>query len=396
MAATNYWTSPFQVGSQHLARGFVRAGWDVAYVSNPISPLHVFARGSNEVRDRAAIYRAGGIEQFDGHLWAYVPGALATPTQSALLRGRWLHRNWSRLTIPNVDGVMGAHGFGDVDVLYFDTAVQHFWLDKIPHRRSVLRIADWSPGLRSHTREMLALEARLASRVDLVVYSAATLAPYVAELGARRSLHLPNGVDFERYVARTPEPPADLASIPRPIAIYVGSMEEWFDFGSVQAMAEALPDVSFVLIGTNRLARRRLRPLPNLYLLGRRPHEQIPSYLHHADVGLIPFDTAGHADLVHAVDPLKLYEYLACGLPVVAARWDELVALEAPVVLCGTVGEHVSAIRELLSVPHDPAPGIAFARRSDWQGRVDTLVCALFPPDGRVNLKRDEASLPPA
>jgi glycosyltransferase involved in cell wall biosynthesis len=378
MASPNYWTSPLQVGSHHLARGFARAGWDVAFISDPISPLHLLGGRSDELRDRSGIHRAGGVRDLDGHLWAYVPWAIATPRDTPLLRSRWLHHNWSRLTFPNVAHAVRAEGFDKVDVLYVDSAIQRFWLDEIPHQRSVFRIADRTSGFARYTSEARGLEAELAASVDLVVYPATTVASYARELGARRCLHLPNGIDFDRYVRHTGVQPSDIEAIPRPIAAYVGAMREWFDFGTVNAMTEALPDVSFVLIGPDRLARKRLTPRPNLHLLGRRSHGDLPVYLHHVDVGLIPFDVIGHPDLVHGVHPLKLYEYLACGLPVVATEWDELVALGAPITLCRTPAEHISGVRAAISNPNDPQAGIRFAAAADWQRRVETLIDHLF------------------
>lgn len=374
MATSNYWTSPFQVGSHHLARGFARAGWRVGFVADPISTLQIIARRTPELKDRLAIHARGGIGDLNGMLWAYVPVAIATPRGSPFLKSRWLHDNWQRLTIPNLTRVVREHGFGEVDVLYFDTAVQRFWLDRIPHRRSVLRVADRTAGFAGFTAEMQRLEAELAASVDLVVYSAERLAPYVTSLGARRTLHLPNGVEFDRYAAAVPDAPLDLAAIRRPIAIYVGAMKEWFDFRAVDAMAAALPDVSFVLIGPDQLARQRLAPRPNVHLLGRRSHDLVPSYLHHADVGLIPFDIIGYPELVNGVHPLKLYEYLACGLPVVAPAWDELLSLNAPINLGGSVEEQIRAIRGVLSVPHDPGPGLLFAANADWGPRVEALL----------------------
>lgn len=383
MASPNYWTSPFQVGSHHLARGFARAGWDVAFVSDPISPIHFMGGRSDELRDRSAIHRSGGVSDLNGHIWAYVSRAVATPRNVPLLRSRWLHRHWQRLTFPNICDTVRARGFDSVDVLYFDSAAQRFWLDEIPHRRSVLRIADRTSGFTKYSPEMRRLEAELAASVDLVTYSATTVAPYVSDLGARRSLHLPNGIDFARYADIAPMRPSDLDDIPRPVAAYVGAMDEWFDFRTMNALAEALPEVSFVLIGPDRLARRRLTPRPNVHLLGRRPHELLPQYLHSMDVGLIPFDVVGHPELVHGVHPLKLYEYLACGLPVVATEWDELVALEAPITLCRTPEDHIAGVMAAVTARHDPEPGLRFASAADWQRRVETLVHHLFAGDPR-------------
>src|SRR5579864_3792432 len=102
MACSNDWESPFQVGSHHLARGLVRAGYDVAFISDPISPWHLCRGWTADLRRRLAIYRAGGRRALDGHVWAYVPAAFLTPHNKPLLRSQAVLRSWQRWTWPNV------------------------------------------------------------------------------------------------------------------------------------------------------------------------------------------------------------------------------------------------------------------------------------------------------
>jgi glycosyltransferase involved in cell wall biosynthesis len=377
MGCFEFWDSPFQVGGHQIAKAFAALGWDVAYLSSPISPFHLIEGLSPELRARIANYRSGGVVDIDGHVWAYVPGALLTPHAKPGLRSRQVNRHWARFSVPNLVRMLRRRGFGKVDLLYLDSPIQGFLLDAIPHRRSVLRIADRMAAFSHVTPSMQALERHIAASVDLVVYSAASLEPDVARLGARRSLHLPNGVDFDQFAAGDRSLPDDLAGIPHPIAIYVGATGEWFDFVLMEALPAALPEVSFVLIGPTEPAASRLAPRSNLHLFGKRPHDQIGRYLHNADVGLIPFDVAGHRDLVNGIHPLKLYEYLASGLPVVASDWDELRRLGSPALLCRTPEEHVAAIRAAIDRPSEPGPGIAFARAADWQGRVELLLAEL-------------------
>src|SRR4051794_32053655 len=90
MACSQYWTSPFQVGSHHLARTYAEMGWRVGFISNPISPFHLLAP-SPELKARYSIYRSGGISDIGGAVWSYVPAALATPAKRPLLRSHWLH-----------------------------------------------------------------------------------------------------------------------------------------------------------------------------------------------------------------------------------------------------------------------------------------------------------------
>jgi glycosyltransferase involved in cell wall biosynthesis len=371
------WTSSFQLGGHHLARALVGLGWDVAYISNPISPLHL-ARGlPDELRKRIAMYRAGGSSDLDGHLWTYVPGALATPNRGPILGSRWLLRSWDRLSFPRAVRVLKKHGFGQVDLLLIDTVVQGLWLDRIGHRTSVLRIGDRMSGFRAFSGAMQARQRELAAAVDLVAYTATGLEPEIAAMGPRRMLHLPNGVDVAHFTEGDRSMPSDLADIPRPIAIYVGAMDEWFDFKAVNAMAAALPGVSFVLIGPPELAKRRLATRANLHLLGPRPYDQLPGYLHNADVGLIPFDVSGNPRVVNTIHPLKLYEYLACGLPVVSSSWPEIAGLGSTAILYQTKNDLIVGIRRALAANLDSSLLREFAQSADWSGRARRLVAAI-------------------
>lgn len=375
VASSNHWTSPAQLGTHRLARALVAAGWDVAFLSHPISPLHLAGGRTPELRQRWSLYRHGGTRDLDGHLWAYVPGALVVPRRGWLLAADPIERGWQRLAYPDPARLLRREGFADVDLVLVDNPVMGFVLDAVHHRWSVLRIPDrlWAaPGT---TPAMAAHLRRIVRSVDLVAYTARSLAPEIEAMRPHAMLHLPNGIDLDRFEGVTPPPPRDLDGVARPIAIYVGAMEEWFDFALVTALAAALDDVSFVLVGPDRLARRRLPARPNLHLLGARSSAVVPAYLRAADVGIIPFDVAGHRDLVSAVHPLKLYEYLAAGLPVVAAEWEELRMTGSPARLCRSFDEWEPAVRDAIARGGEASR--AFARGHAWDARLDLLLGAL-------------------
>lgn len=376
MATAHDWRSPMRLGCHHLAHGFAQAGCDVAYVSSAVSPVQ-WLRDPSEFSDRLARRHRGGEVSPDGRLWAYVPLALLTPHNAPLLRGRALHRSWHRLTIPNVVRTVRARGFGTVDLLYVESPTQLFWLDVIKYATSMTRVGDRYAGFQGISAQILELQQELLERVDLAVCSGAVIVEEARRLGAKRVLHLPNGVDFEHFSTADRTPPAEYESIPGPIAVYVGEMAEWFDYALVDALAERMPEVSFVFIGPDKMARARITSRANVHILGRRSFDELPRFLWNSDVGLIPFDVVKHGNLVHAVNPLKLYEYLACGLPVVATRWDELERLGSPAMLCESQDDFIAAIRGCASRPPDPAAGIAFAKRASWTNRVRLLLEAV-------------------
>jgi len=146
-------------------------------------------------------------------------------------------------------------------------------------------------------------------------------------------------------------------------------MDVWFDWELLNFSVTHLPEVSFVLVGPDDRARKMLKPAKNLFVLGARPYEQLPGYLQYAAVGLIPFDAVNYRDLVRSIHPLKLYEYLASGLPVVAVEWDELLNLKSPAALTRGPEEFVTAIRDAIRRPPDRTLLQSYAAAKDW-GRI--------------------------
>ena len=121
MACSNYWNSPFHVGSHHIAKGLASAGHEIAFVSNPISPLHIFSGDMNSLWDRFSVYKKGGIWDDHHGIWTYVPATITSPHNKPILNSRWVQINWHKLTFPNVVSVLEKNGFPEVDLLYLDT-----------------------------------------------------------------------------------------------------------------------------------------------------------------------------------------------------------------------------------------------------------------------------------
>ena len=315
-------------------------------------------------------------------MWTYVPGALLTPHNKPLLRSRWVGERWAGLSRPNLVQMLREKGFGEVDVLYCDSVAHAGWLKEIACQKSLYRINDRLSGFSKATPVALELERELAGSVDLVVYAARSLEDYVKRLLPKSMAYLPNAVNYAHFSDGPQTLPPEYAAITRPIAIYVGAMDVWFDYRLMDEVAARLPNVSFVLIGPDDLAKQRLRARPNLHLLGRRAYDELPRYLHHADVGLIPFDMANHAELVRSIHPLKLYEYAACGLPVVAVEWEELTYLNSPAQLCRGTGDFILAIEQAISNRPAKTELQSYAAAHDWGERVATILAQLGAQTG--------------
>ncbi len=375
MVSGNYWLSPFQVGSHQLARGFVKAGWDVAFVSDPISPFHLLSRNNMEIlKERFSLYKDNGHYDLNGHLWAYVPGALLTPHNKRLLRSGFVHKYWSYWTIPNLAALVKSKGFGEIDLVCFDNANQSFWLKEIKYNKSIYRIADNNSSFSKFTPALGKIENEFTARVDIVAYTAKNLRAKIESMNPKETLYLPNGVNYEHFAMGNKNMPLEYTNIPKPIAIYVGAMDFWFDYELINHTVEKLPDISFVLIGPDELAKARLKKSPNLYLLGRKNYNLLPAYLYNANIGIIPFDVKTYPELVNSINPLKLYEYLACGLPVVSVEWKELKELNVPVNMSQDADGFVTNIKKAAFNTYDRQQLMTFAQQEDWSIRVESII----------------------
>jgi glycosyltransferase involved in cell wall biosynthesis len=164
-----------------------------------------------------------------------------------------------------------------------------------------------------------------------------------------------------------------LARFPRPRVVMVGRLDEWVDFDAVARVGERLPRASVLVVGPGTPARRSYPA--NVHFTGPVAHAELPALLGACDVGLVPFVKSAHT---HAVSPLKLFEYLAAGLPVVATRLDEIEATSPPALLCDSTAAFAEAAAEVQDGdPAGRAARVAFAREHTWSKRYQTARRAL-------------------
>jgi glycosyltransferase involved in cell wall biosynthesis len=356
------------VGAHQVARELARRGWQVALLSDPASLVHlVGAAWHPGARHRVRVAMHGPCTA--GGLVALTPFALLPLARDLGAGSSTILRVWPWLSLPNVPSFLTRHGLRDVDLLMFDSPISACLRSWLRARRTVLRLFDdttdeppWPAALTDQARA-------LARAADLVTITAPALAERAAALGARRVHLMPNGADVEHFARPTAEP-EDLVSVPRPRVVYVGALAPWVNFELMNNVAARMPNASFVWIGpgpTDAIARR-----PNVRVLGARSYESLPGYLQHCDVAVIPFDRDRHRRLVDSVHPLKLYDYLAAGLPVVATPWTELIRIAAPVRFADQPEAFAEAIADAIRGGRIDAR--AFLAGATWAARVDSLL----------------------
>lgn len=213
------------------------------------------------------------------------------------------------------------------------------------------------------------LEQRLLGRVDALVATAAALVE--SKRPASGVAHyLPQGVNY-RHFAEPREIPPELRDLPRPIVGFAGGLTTPVDLALVRRLATEFATGSVVLIGPVYIDVETIAA-PNVHVLGPRPYTDLPAYVQAFDVGLIPYVLNAHT---LAVDPLKLLEYLAAGIPVVALDLPEIRKYAHAVSIASTHDEFVDAVRRA-ATDHTTTPEQrrAVAREHDWSARAARLL----------------------
>jgi glycosyltransferase involved in cell wall biosynthesis len=193
-------------------------------------------------------------------------------------------------------------------------------------------------------------------------------------------LLLPNAVVMEDWTkAAAADVPADLAAARKaPVVVaYYGTIADWFDWGLWEGAARARRDWSFVLIGPPYDGRTdavhaRVGLHPNMHYLGPKPYQSLPAYVAHCDVMAIPFVLNS---ITHSCSPVKLFEYMAAGKPVVASPMREILKYRS-VLFAETPEDFVKRIEMGLRQREDPAYRQTLereARENTWQERAEAL-----------------------
>jgi glycosyltransferase involved in cell wall biosynthesis len=167
---------------------------------------------------------------------------------------------------------------------------------------------------------------RLCRMTSLFVTPTASILP--AWVDRQRVLEIEWGADVERFRPGEPAPPG-FPSLPgRVVCVFAGGFRSWHGvvhLAAALARLHSAGDHRFgaVLIGDGPerpAAERAARDVPGIVFTGAVPHDDIPAWLGAADIGVAPFDPLRHAPLRLGFywSPLKIFEYMAVGLPIVA------------------------------------------------------------------------------
>jgi glycosyltransferase involved in cell wall biosynthesis len=221
-------------------------------------------------------------------------------------------------------------------------------------------------------------DRELCSRADAVIVCSQRLEEIKQPLAAGKLHLIPNGVDADHYACvlqQSGRLPPDAAAWPRPVFGYTGTIHtDRLDIDLVESVARRLTAGSLVFIGPNHLSpaiRQRLTATGKVIFRDAAPYQDVPQYMRAFDVSIVPHRVS---EFVQSLQPIKLWEYLAAGKPIVATEvsgfrdYPELVRLASgPEDFCRQLGLALSEDRSLA------AKRQTVARANSWKARVDAI-----------------------
>ena len=319
----------------------------------------------------------GGIKKPRQNLYVLTPLVVPLPSRP------WARRLNRLLLIRQVRAALARIQDGPVQIWSFTPDISYV-LGHFGEEKVVYYCVDDHASFSGYDKDqVLRDEADLCRRADLVVTTSAALQEAKAPLNPNTIL-VPHGVDyahFSRAVKEDLPVPEDMKTIPHPILGFFGLIRDWVDLGMLGEVARRQPDWHIVLLGDSTVDLAPYRSIPNMHFLGRRPYEQLPAYCKAFDVGLIPFRIN---ELTRAVNPIKLREYLAAGLPVVSTPLPEILACKAWVHLADTPETFAAAIdRALSGGPEARRPRSEAMAKETWPQKVN-LICERLAKAGRA------------
>lgn len=386
--STADWDNPFWTNKQHMAVLFARHGYRVLYVDS--LGLRRPTLHTNDLRRMARrLWKSLPLPRpVRPNLWRISPLVLPLSSRPGVRAFN------ARLLYVTLRWHLRLLGMARPLIWTYNPAISDLCA-ALPHSGIVYHCVDdlrAAPHIDAAT--IAEGEERLGRIADLCFATSPALRDRMRSLFPR-TVFEPNVCDqalFETARMGLAEP-EELRGIPHPRLLFVGALSEYkVDFPLMEAVARRLPEAHWILIGPEGEGQpdsRRPPALANVHVFGPRPYGRLPYYMAHADVAVLP---TPHNGYTAAMFPMKFFEYLAAGLPVVSS---DLPALREFASLCFlTEGEDgfVDALRRVLAGERrDPAAMEAACRRYSWEARFVRMEQEVEPLFAASSQRREAA-----
>lgn len=224
----------------------------------------------------------------------------------------------------------------------------------------------------------------ITKKADLIFTVSEELKNFYKKLNRDKDVHwIPNGVDYEHFNdERLINRKNELSNFDRPIIGYLGTIESRLDFDLIAKIAKAHKDKEIVLCGpvwpiVKREIKQKLNKFKNVHMFGRINFDDAPGYVNKFNVAIIPHKLNA---FVQSMNPMKMYDYLACGKPIVATNGAGLNMFKDQIYFADDHEKFISAIDR--AIKDDSAEKQnerrAAVKPHSWKSRADKMTKLIF------------------
>jgi len=342
------WGSVFPISTRMIAGEFANNGWNVIWITAPLMPWHFRAKGP--VRHQLLEQnRCGGMKYQNGRVFSYTPRVWLPFSRHWPLDRPFLCRNMWKFCVPSIKEVLRRSGMPRPDVLWLSLISAMGLRRMFPRIPAIHHVTDYYQEYATTPATCHAIEKENYDDADHIVVTAPSLKDSLInefEVPEDKITFISHGIYMERF-ERARNLPDPLGDIPGPRIVMLGNLGK-LNFEVAVYLLENMQEASFLAIGPETPEIMQLsRKYANLRPLGAVMPEEVPSYLVNCDVGLVLFsrDMSG---VVQHINPMKMYEYAAAGLPVVSTPMPVYNSLDAPVFVAESPERTLEAVYEAL------------------------------------------------
>jgi len=261
----------------------------------------------------------------------------------------------------------------DILVL-FQQPVRRDYLKLFPNALSIYHCSDIY-GFGMATSSEIEEEKICCEQVDLIMTTAKVVKDRLIKYNSE-TYHIPHAVDLEWWDNQKDKYPEEYKNLSGPILLFVGPLFERLDYDLILKIADRCPEWNLVFVGPvdkDRVPFERISSKPNIYLLGGRQWDEIPSFINHADVLTIFYGKHKNAEYIGL--PLKFYEYCLSGKPILMTNYGPVEFENKKLYkVCNNIEEWVQELERLEKVESGPDPfqnkRIEIARKNTYQARI--------------------------
>ncbi len=222
------------------------------------------------------------------------------------------------------------------------------------------------------------MESNLLTGADIVFATSEKLYRKCKNLN-KKTYRIPNGVDFNHFqtgqIRAAADKPVELKEINKPLIGYIGVISWWTDLELLSAISKKL-NIAVMMIGPVETDIKMYKDDENMFFLGKRDYNRLPEYIRWFDICILAMKDN---ELIGGVDPVKIYEYFASGIPVVCSDMEELQKFKDICFLSRSEKDFIENIKYILKNRNNQdirdriKKGVSAAQENSWDSRIEYI-----------------------